>query len=104
MGAAFFTFSPRPHIGALRGTWSLHEKRLIAVQRQQAAYRVEIERAIDAVKGTKSNSWFRAVLHQGVLCKVGRGRGPRIVDDHGRVIRERNGEVRQCSAGLWTTR
>jgi hypothetical protein len=61
----------------------------MAVQRQQAAFRVEIERAVDAVKGTKSNAWFRAVFHQGVLRKIGRGRGPRITDDAGRVLRPR---------------
>jgi hypothetical protein len=65
-----------------------------------ADYKLEIEGAIDKVKRCKSNEWFRAVLHQGVHCKVGRGRGPRIVDDHGRVIRERNGEGQRTSPTL----
>lgn len=90
-GAALSS-SPRHHVGALRGTWLPYEKRLMAVQRQQAAYRVEIERAIDAIKRTRSNTWFRALLHQGVLRNLGPDRGPRITDDDGNVVRRRHGE------------
>jgi len=73
----------------------------MARERRMAAYRVEIETAIDQVKYCKSKEWFQALMHQHVLRTVGRGRGPRIVDDHGRVIRERTGEGRRGFLSPW---
>lgn len=61
----------------------------MAVQRLHAAYRVEIERAIDVVKACKWHEWFRALIHQDVLRGIGRGRGPLITDDDGNVVRAR---------------
>lgn len=75
-------------------------RHFMARERRVAAYQVEIERAIDDVKRVRSNEWFRALQHQDVLRKVGRGRGPRITDDYGRVIRERNGEGQRTSPSL----
>jgi hypothetical protein len=70
----------------LRGTWRPYEKKLMSVQRQRAACAVEVEAAIDQVKGCRSNEWFRAMMHQDVLRKVGQGGGPRVTDDDGNVI------------------
>ena len=58
----------------------------MARERREAAYRVEIEAAIDQVKQCRSDEWFRALMHQEVLRKVGSHAGPRITDDDGNVL------------------
>jgi hypothetical protein len=58
----------------------------MARERREAAHRVEIEAAIDQVKGCRSDEWFRAMMHQDVLRKVGQGGGPRVTDDDGNVL------------------
>ncbi len=52
----------------------------MARERREAAYNVEIEKAIDEVRRCRSGEWFCALLHQNVLRSVGSG-GPRGVTD-----------------------
>ena len=55
----------------------------MARERREAAYHVEIERAIDDVKHCRSNEWFRALLHREALRSVGGHRRLPIVNDVG---------------------
>ncbi len=64
-------------------------KHFMARERRLAAYRVEIERAVDEVKHTRSKEWFRAMMHQHAVQHAGAGGGPRVTDDDGRVLRPR---------------
>lgn len=57
----------------------------MAVQRQQAAYRAEIETAVDKVKERRSGQWFRALLHQFILRTINARRSPRVIDDDGSI-------------------
>lgn len=53
----------------------------MARERREAAYNVEIEKAIDEVRRCRSGEWFCALLHQNVLRNVGGCGGPRVVTD-----------------------
>lgn len=90
--AAFFVSSECRHTSHQERP-PRRRRHFMARERREAAYRVEIERAIDGVKCCKSNEWFRALMHQDVLRKVSRGRGPRITDDAGRVLRARGNSL-----------
>ena len=61
----------------------------MARERRLAAYRVEIERAVDEVKATRSDEWFRALSHQNVVRCAQQRRGPLVTDDDGNVVHER---------------
>ena len=78
--AAFFSFSVGKYA---RTQLPLLQRRrhFIARERREAAYRVDIEAAIDRVKQVRSAEWLRALMHRHVLRTVNTHGGERLRHD-----------------------
>ncbi len=75
----------------------------MARERREAAYRVEIERAIDDVKRCRSDEWFRALLHKETLRSVGGHRRSPIAEHVGNAATPIPMGAEACGEALQAT-